>query len=767
MKFNYYALKINHFFKIKLIILLVCLTCFINLKSSGQNAIVSGFVYDHHSGKALPGVNITLDKLSGTITGKNGEYTIQTILGEHTIKFSYIGYQSIKKNIHVNAGKNNLADIHLKPIAFELNPTVISASKYEQRLSDVTVSMEVIKPEFIEHQQASQLDEVLDLLPGVDVLDGQANIRGGSGYSFGTGSRVMMLLNGLPMLTGDASDVKWEFLPIENTGQAEVIKGASSSLYGSSALNGVINLRTAWPEISPVTELAIWGGMFMTPARRELSWWWDHNPYLGGLRFSYMKKAGKLDIVTGAAIYSDQGYREENHKSYGRANLGLRYHFDVLKGLNAGFFSSVQYQELSDFLIWIDADSGAYMQNPATITPTHGYRFNIDPFITLYDNHKGKHSLKTRFYSVDNRFDDNPDKNNASDIYYTEYHYNVSFLNELLLTAGISYNYTNGKAQLYGDHFGSSKAVFIQLNRKFFGLLSGSLGFRWEHHSIDNKDPDSRPVIRTGMNYQISDNIFLRASFGQAYRYPSVAEKYTATGLGSLNIFPNPELKPETGWSTELGIKRRIDLNNFDGFIDIAGFWSEYNEMMEFVFGVYKPDSVPYPTLDHVGFKSINIGKARINGAEVTLTGKGTTGKVNWQFLAGYTYMNPVDLSSDTSNHQILKYRYHHSAKGNITLNYNKFNAGVTIVYRSFMERIDEAFEEKILGQEILPRLKEYRQEHDKGAVIFDFSLGYQLFPSSTISFIIKNLFNKEYMGRPGDIRPPRNISLQYKLKIS
>ena len=64
-------------------------------------------------------------------------------------------------------------------------------------------------------------------------MDGQANIRGGSGYSYGAGSRVMLLMDDLPILTGDVNEVKWNYLPVEIIGQVEVIKGASSALYGS------------------------------------------------------------------------------------------------------------------------------------------------------------------------------------------------------------------------------------------------------------------------------------------------------------------------------------------------------------------------------------------------------------------------------------------------------------------------------------------------------------------------------------------------------
>jgi iron complex outermembrane receptor protein len=249
-----------------------------------------------------------------------------------------------------------------------------------------------------------------------------------------------------------------------------------------------------------------------------------------------------------------------------------------------------------------------------------------------------------------------------------------------------------------------------------------------------------------------------------------MAEKYTSTGLASLKIFPNPDLEPETGWSTEIGIRQGFLIGSWTGYLDVAGYWTEYNNMIEFIFGLYPPDSLP-PTVEDIGFKSINTGKARINGVDATLSAQGIAGPVNLMVFAGYTFMNPLDLSQDTtgvdtSSQQILKYRYRHSAKGDLSAQYRAFDAGMTIVYRSFMERIDPAFEEEILGQYFFPGLKEYRQENDKGAVVFDFRLGWQISPSSKLSIFLKNAFNKEYMGRPGDIQPPRSLSLQYLLRI-
>ena len=121
-----------------------------------------------------------------------------------------------------------MLNVSLSEASSELGTVVVSAGKFEQRIEDVTVSMEVIKPVLVENRNTTSTDEILNQLPGVNVIDGQANIRGGAGWSYGAGSRVMVLVDDLPELSADASDAKWEFIPLENLSQMEVIKGASS-----------------------------------------------------------------------------------------------------------------------------------------------------------------------------------------------------------------------------------------------------------------------------------------------------------------------------------------------------------------------------------------------------------------------------------------------------------------------------------------------------------------------------------------------------------
>jgi len=746
-----------------------------------QHGIVQGVVTDAETGESLPGVNILAGPEAGAATDQEGYYKLRLAAGEHTLTFKFIGYKEEHLFISVPDNDTIKKDVILFPQSIELNTAVVSASRYEQRLSDVTVSMEVIPASYIQSINTVELDRTISLIPGVDVIDGQANIRGGSGYSYGAGSRVQVLVDELPMLTGDVNDVKWDAIPVEVIDQVEVIKGASSALYGSSALNGVINLRTASPGLVPSTVVEVSGGLFFKPKRSELTWWWGQDtlnglwdqdpPVFGNLRFSHLRKAGPVDISVGGSGLYDEGYRQDNYKRYGRLNAGLRYNSQKTKGLSIGLNTNFQIQALSDFLIWQDADSGAFIQTPEAITPLHGTRFNIDPYVAYFDRRDGRHTLRTRYFMVKNKFDEDPDKDNGSDYFFGEYQYHKKFRSNLHWSIGTAASYTKGTSNLYGNHFGSTLAIYTQLDQKFFDRLSVSLGLRWERYTLDRTDDESKPVFRAGVNYQLFDYTFVRTSFGQGYRYPSMAEKYTSTGLGSLKIFPNPQLTPETGWSAELGIKQGFLLGSWNGYLDVAGFWTEYNNMIEFIFGLYNPDTLP-PSVDYIGFKSINTGRARINGVDISLSGMGTAGPVNLQFFAGYTYMNPLDLSGDTTGidtmeNQILKYRYRHAAKGDIAATYKKFDAGLTLVYTSFMERIDAAFEEEILGQYFFPGLKEYREENNQGALVLDLRLGWQVTPSSRISLFIKNLLNKEYMGRPGDIQPPRSISLQYLLKIN
>jgi iron complex outermembrane receptor protein len=771
--------------------LLLLLTVFSG--ALAQQSVLTGKVTDASTKETLPGVSVVVDGTSGTVSDINGNYSIKISPAKHKIEYRLIGYVTLVKNIELQDGDTLILNTALSQESTELDVVVISAGKFEQKLSEVTVSMEVLKSELVEERNTTNIETVIDQVPGVNVVDGQANIRGGSGFSYGAGSRVMVLVDELPMLSGDAGDVKWNYLPIENLEQVEIIKGASSALFGSSALNGAINFRTAYPRDTSLTKINVYSGLYDDPERSELVWW-DKNPWYKGAEAMHSRKIKNLDLVVAAHYFDDEGYRELETEERVRFNANLRYRFQKVKGLSAGVNTNIMRTNGGLFLLWADADSGALRPSEGDIQDYNNTRFNIDPFATYFTEKGGKHSLRTRFFRTDNIND--TEQGSLADLYYGEYQYQRTFAKDLTITSGIVTMYNAVTADsLYGRHSGKNYAVYGQFDKKI-KKFTLSLGLRGEYYKTDTAETKGefagakglpiQPVLRSGINYQAAKYTYLRASYGQGYRFPSVAEKFINTSVGALTIFPNENLQPERGWSAEVGIKQGFRISKWNGYIDVAGFWTEYKNMMEFTFDYYPPDSIQNPTpfdkVAYFGAKSINVGNARITGVDVTLTGTGKIFGIGTTILAGYTYTNPIDLNYDpstdtmnTANSNILKYRYYHNAKVDMQLEYKKWSMGMSMRYNSFMINIDKSFQQELFndlfptyhsGLYILPGIKEYREEHNTGDIVFDHRIAYSVTKFMKLSIITKNVFNREYMSRPGDIQPPRTFVAQASFKF-
>jgi iron complex outermembrane receptor protein len=577
-----------------------------------------------------------------------------------------------------------------------------------------------------------------------------------------------MLVDDLPMISGDAGDIKWNYMPVENLHQVEVIKGASSVLYGSSALNGVINFRTRFPGPEPETEVTLYGGTYMEPRRQELVWW-DRNPLFGGVSFSHMRKIGEVELTLGGNYYKNEGFRTLEHEERIRGNMALRYRFRKIQGLTVGVAANAMLLDVADFLLWQNADSGAYRQNPETYAPLSGHRYNIDPYVEYVTPEGDKHSLKTRIYSVGNSAVDIA-KSSFSDVYYGEYRYLKRFGEKVNWTSGLSFSRNTVLANLYENHRGSNSAVYSQMDASLLNRLKLSLGIRWEVNTLNTKLYYSIPVVRAGINYQAGNATYLRASFGQGYRFPSVAEKYASAEVGGLRIFQNPDLEPERGWSAEAGLKQGFSLGNWRGFADLALFWTEYNNMIEYTFGVYPEDTTAIPTFDDVGFKALNIGTARITGAEFSLNGEGRMGPAGFRFTGGYTFMNPVDpqiLEEEGRGEDeayVLKYRRRHLVKADAETEIWRIFAGVNLQYNSRMVNVDQVFIDPLTGNLLQPGFPEYWNDHATGYFLMDFRLGWNILQFLRMNVILRNAFNREYLGRPGDLGPPRNITFQVKL---
>lgn len=785
-------------------------TCEIYAQTLG---VVKGVIKDKSNNESLPGAVVVLDKTKGIAADLEGVFYMTTSEGTHTLDCELVGYKKYSETITVKGNDTTFVTILLGNGNQLLDEVVISAGRFEQKLSDVTVSMEVIKPTLIENKASQSLDIIMNQVPGVVVSDGQASIRGGSGYSYGAGTRVLMLVDEMPMISADAADIKWNYLPLENLEQVEVIKGAASALFGSSAMNGVINMRTAYAKDKPQTTVSLFGATYDAPRNTSYKWWKGTSQTQSGVNFSHSEKIGQLDLVLGGHMFNDEGYRYLETEKRGRFNVNLRYNFKKIPGLAIGLNTNMMETRGGLFFLWQNADS-VYHPQGLNIQRFSNQRVNVDPFINYYSKKGGKYSLRSRYYLTNNTNDKN--QGSRAELYYNEFQYQKRFKNNFTMTYGAVYMEQQVIADsLYGRHSGKNYAGYAQFDYKFRKLTT-SLGLRGEYNSVDTSytrgyltkkinNLPFQPVFRAGLNYHLFEYTFIRASFGQGYRFPTIAEKYVSTSVSALKIYPNPSLQPERGWSAEIGIKQGFKLFNFKGFLDIAGFWTEYQDMVEFAFDIYGPKTgIFYQDRQYAGFKSQNVGSARINGVDASITGTGKMGPINVTTLIGFTYTNPIYLNFDPKKDtlgieglKVLKYRNQQLFKADIQLDYKKISFGWSTRFYSLMENVDRRFVQSVLHEYnepgtgfnwdsipstyILPGLPEYRDTHRNsvsikvngkeiigwtGDWVHDFRVSYQVSKTLKTSIIVNNAFNAEYSLRPGDVRAPRMFLLQLMLKI-
>ncbi len=750
--------------KIKVTIILLFL--FIQYGNAQRN--ITGQVVDDTTGEALIAALIT-DGTVSTTTDYNGNFSFSTSPESTSLMVSYLGYTDMT----IDLQSETTFIIRLQPSSNLLETLTFTGSRFEQRQTESTVSIEVIKPELIANINTTNVDQVLEKMPGVQMLDGQANIRGGSGYSFGAGSRVMLLLNDMPILQPDAGTSNFGDMPVENIGQVEILKGSASAAYGSAALNGIINIFTQYATEKPVTELATGYTMYDNFTRESLkNRDAGNNYFISGV---HRRKIGKdIDLVVHGNRYSADSFADSTYTN--RNRLGFSTKYRITDRLAISLNGMYNRGDNSDFFMWNGTEE---LLSPLAGTVSKGIRtrYILDPVITYFDRANNRHKLQSRYFYVNN--DNNNNQGNASRNYYTEYQFQRNFTNiDLKMTAGLVNQFLITDSQLFSNSKFKNQnlSAYTQFDKKFFGKLNLSLGARYEFNNLtlpdstavngfivnDDAIDDGQMIYKAGLNYQLKDFTFLRLSYGQGYRYPTIVERFISTQFGSFSIIANPVLKPETGWSSEIGIKQGISFSGIKVFLDAAVFLQRYNDMLEFTF-------VALPGV--FGFQSQNVGNTEISGIDLSVSGKFDVKDISVFAFGGYTFTNPIyrnfenngkitNTLSDSDSTNVLKYRTKHLFKMDVEATYrNNLSLGIAMLGASHMINID-----KILEQQI-PGAQEYRTINNKGYTVLNLRTSYK-WKNTKISFLIDNLLNNEYTVRPAELQPPRSFSFRLDQKF-
>jgi outer membrane receptor for monomeric catechols len=139
------------------------------------------------TGEALPQANVVIDASKGqaAVTDFDGKYEITLPAGTYTVTYRYIGKDEQKRTVTLADGEKKTLDVTLTEKQQMIDVVVVTGTKYEQRLAEQTVSMDVVKGSSLTSQNITDLQQGMTRIPGVTIADGQVNIRGGSGWSYG------------------------------------------------------------------------------------------------------------------------------------------------------------------------------------------------------------------------------------------------------------------------------------------------------------------------------------------------------------------------------------------------------------------------------------------------------------------------------------------------------------------------------------------------------------------------------------------------------
>ena len=893
---------------------------------------LTGVISDAFTREPLIGVTIlNTDNNSGTVTDFDGAYSLEvTSLPAH-IKFSYVGYQTEEKVFKTIPAVYNLL---LQADNEVLDEVVVTAGRFEQRMTDVTVSIEVVKPQALRSQAPTDLSATLQTLPGVEVIDKQPSIRGGGGWTYSVGSRCQVLMDGMTILNPKTGEINWNNVPLENVAQVEVVKGASSVLYGSSALNGVINVRTQRPGTDPETKISGYVGVYDN--YKNYAYTGARLPLYYGAEASHSRRVGDFDFSAAISGFKDEGFRQQSFNDRARLGGNMTYHKPMPEGkyMNMGFNLNYVANQYGDFFIWRSPKDPIH-PSPLTNMGRKEHNFNIDPFFNYDDVDKGiSHKLRTRFYvTADNittpsatltteellkwgvqsfdldkvkgyydqvkgymdggmaisdallvtfqdvaipvvnedwlgavtngidlvknglgytgtvaelqdvvayamnlMTDHTPTRPELTYNGYVDYQFAKQWKSGVRLTTGINWNHITNTANITGTHQTDNLAAYLQYDHRIANRLSLSAGVRFEYYRMDNDLKEAniqigkwlcpvRPVFRAGLNWEIYKAGFLRASFGQGYRNPSITEKFARKDIGGVGVYPNHNIKPESGFNAEIGYKQLYKFGPVSGTLDVAAFYTEYQNMIEYQFGLFRnSDYTMINSMDDVisevqnmindikttkslskagigiGAQFVNVNHARIYGAEVSTAGKVDIQKeMDLRYSIGYTFTEPEDMDNDkrieeektysdplqmknkSNDSKYLKYRNKHSFKTTIDYTYKWLSLGVNMSYRSKILAVDyimvdERVKEQkdlmdyarmfIFGYEDGLSLHDYWMNHNNGIFTMDLRAAVRFKEHVEVQFMVNNLLNTEYSYRPMALAAPRTFVCRLNITL-
>lgn len=578
---------------------------------------VDGIIKDKESGEPLASANVFFEGTEvGSTSDEAGYFSFNEIPdGGEVLVISMIGYEPF--SIDIDRFENELLTVLLEKTLIEMSSIVITGTRTERYLKDVPVTTQVLKGEKLSESGPVDVSHILNELTGVAIVENQ----------FGTGAElagfdadhILVLIDGMEILGRTNGQLDIAQIPTDQIERIEVVKGASSALYGSEAMGGIINILTKEPS-----------------KKFGIS--------LGGDAGSYGRYNGNITLTGGFDNWKSKLYfnarryggNELNNNSLWEEGSSYKKYNTGLKLENSNFVSGIlridskvffETQSLNSENIFEDvtdnlrlANRIEYEGNRENLKYKTGIEYSY--FDHLYEQFVVSSGYKR---SSDTTIDGLVKADMTFEVDRQAHKIN----------GGVGYEYETIESDRIEPNSKSSNILFgfaqdeWSLGNKIVLLT----GLRADNHSLYGGYLSPKLSIM----YKPEPISRVRLSYGRGFKAPTFKEMfldYTVLQIGYL-IIGNPDLEPEISNSMILDVER-WRTNRYHARVNI--FYNEIQNLIDYVSRGYNDSGV------HV-WQTANIHKARTQGIDVDFT-YFFTPKI--EFVIGYSYLDTWDVDNES-----------------------------------------------------------------------------------------------------------------------
>jgi outer membrane cobalamin receptor len=751
------------------VFLLIIFACSITAQAQGTFerdlpvGSLSGRVYDFETMEPLPNTNIILAPgKHGTATARNGTFEMTGLKpGLYQLVVKRIGYKIYQENVQISPEIPLTRTIALLSTPVKGEAITVTASFREQTANMAPASVDVVNYRELQQRSVITFDQALEAVPGISVhraggvsvqslsIRGSSDVAGG-----GVGNRVLLLLDGRPAISSDAGGALWSLMPVGAIDRVEVLKGAFSSLYGSTAMGGVVNIITRNPAYRGLTSVEAGFGVYEQPAKNlRFS---DKPPLSSQVTLNHSGVAGPFSYLLNFSRKASDGYAQNTGYEFYNIFSKLIYDFRQNRYLELSLGASIAENGYPH--TW-QGNLQPYRVLPKYRDDLQRKRvYHADLMYRAIPSNRLRYSSRFYLYRNASRSFFNPgdpemsipgnqpfglrtfvDADKFGNL--TRLDYILNKKHNLIAGIDVQIDKVNSAPDtiMYGNRQVNNFAFYLQDEWQVSSKLTTNIGLRYDLNHLVQGISQSQFSSNFAAIYQMRPNLTFRFLAGQAFRAPSIAERFFREELSGGTLFkPNPFLRAERmNLSLETGTRWQIS-DDFE--LNLAYFRYHYRDM------IYWQEISAEEGVVYTLFQVRNLNKALTQGLEVSISFR------PFEMLgtkASYTYLDARDQSPGRAD-DLLPYRIKHSIDLAAQFNWRRFSLFAESRYRG---KVEEVFL--------------YPLEAPGAYFLANAKASFAINRGFRVSVAMNNLFNTEYEELARYRMPGRNwlFSVNYQLE--